>query len=165
MTEDLLAGLLALSALVCLLVAGIFLAFSNFVMKALARLSAPCGIAAMQSINVTVLNPLFFLLFFGTVVPCLIAAMASVADWADPRAPYLLAGGLLYPLGTVGVTMVCNVPLNNALATADPNSEQAAGLWSRYLRDWVFWNHVRAVAAIAAAVAFLIALGMAAPPT
>jgi len=38
------------------LVGGIFFAFSSFVMKALARVPSAEGIAAMQSINVVVLN-------------------------------------------------------------------------------------------------------------
>ena len=45
-------------------VAGIFFAFSNFVMKALARVPPAQGIAAMQSINVVVLNRWFFAVFF-----------------------------------------------------------------------------------------------------
>src|SRR4029453_8846365 len=47
------------------LVAGIFFAFSNFVMKALARVPAAQGIAAMKSINVVVLNKWFFAVFLG----------------------------------------------------------------------------------------------------
>ena len=56
-----------LSALGAGLVAGIFFAFSSFVMKALGRLPRDQGIRAMQSINVTVLNPWLFSAFFGTV--------------------------------------------------------------------------------------------------
>ena len=66
--EYLLFILTLLAALGSGLVAGIFFAFSAFVMSALGRVAAQCGIAAMQSINVTVLNPLFFTVFFGTAV-------------------------------------------------------------------------------------------------
>jgi uncharacterized membrane protein len=51
------------AALGCALLGGLFFAFSNFVMKALMRIPAPSGIAAMQAINVTVLNPLFLGLY------------------------------------------------------------------------------------------------------
>ncbi|WP_010496926.1 hypothetical protein [Paenibacillus elgii] len=57
---NLLFGLTYASALGSGLIAGLFFAFSTFVMSALARLPAEQGIAAMQSINVTVLNPLFY---------------------------------------------------------------------------------------------------------
>ena len=55
------------SALGSALVAGIFFAFSTFVMKALGRLQPEQGIAAMQAINVTVLNPWFFTVFFDAI--------------------------------------------------------------------------------------------------
>jgi uncharacterized membrane protein len=60
-------------------------------------------------------------------------------------------GSLLYVIGTFLVTMVCNVPLNDALAVADPTSGDGARLWAGYLTNWTFWNHVRTVAALAAA--------------
>ena len=41
------------------IVGGIFFAFSSFVMAALARIPAAQGIAAMNSINAVVLNPIF----------------------------------------------------------------------------------------------------------
>ena len=50
------------------LIGGVFFAFSSFVMKALARVPSPEGIAAMQSINVTVLNASFLGAFMGTAV-------------------------------------------------------------------------------------------------
>ncbi len=104
------------------LVAGIFFAFSNFVMKALARVPPAQGIAAMQSINVVVLNRWFFALFFGTAVSCLALAITSFVRWQKPDAGYLLVGGLPYLIGTILVTIACNVPLNDALAAVDPSS-------------------------------------------
>jgi len=49
-------------------VGGVFFAFSAFVMKALAQLPASRGVAAMQRINVVVLNPLFLGVFMGTAL-------------------------------------------------------------------------------------------------
>jgi uncharacterized membrane protein len=42
----------------------------------------------------------------------------------------------IYVLGMFAVTMVLNVPLNDALAAADPSSSEGAALWARYLKDW-----------------------------
>jgi uncharacterized membrane protein len=42
----------------------------------------------------------------------------------------------LYLVGTVGVTIAFNVPLNNALAIVKPESAEGAILWAKYLRDW-----------------------------
>lgn len=158
MTDSLLFVITLLATLGCGLVAGIFFAFSTFVMSALARLPAAQGIAAMQSINIAVINPWFLTVFFGTAVACLGLAVAALLRWDAPGAGWLLAGGLLYPVGTILVTMGGNVPLNNALATADPAGAAGATLWHRYLDRWTLWNHVRTAAALAAAAAFILAL-------
>lgn len=118
------------------LVAGIFFAFSNFVMKALVRLPAAQGIAAMQSVNVVVLNKWFFAVFFGTAVVCLLLAVLSLLRWHTPGAAYLLIGSMLYLVGTILVTILCNVPLNDALATVDPTSAEAGPVWTNYLKTW-----------------------------
>lgn len=147
-----------LSALGCGLIAGVFFAFSSFVMSALAQLQPAQGIAAMQLINTTVINPLFMTVFLGTAVACLFLAVSSLLKWHQPGAAYLLIGSLLYLIGTVLVTIVFNVPLNDALAKVDPSSTDGAKLWVSYLANWTVWNHVRTVAALAAAAAFTIAL-------
>ena len=65
----------------------------------------------------------------------------------------LLACGqfTLYLIGTIGVTIAGNIPLNDALAIVAPGSTDGATLWARYLTDWTFWNHVRTAAAVVAA--------------
>jgi len=138
--------------------AGIFFAFSVFMMTALGRLPPPMGIAAMQSINAAILNPLFFLVFFGTAVLCLLAAIAALVEWPLPEAFYVIAGSVLYLVGALLVTMQRNVPLNLALNRSNPESSEAALLWLRYLREWTAWNHVRTVASLAAMAAFILAL-------
>jgi uncharacterized membrane protein/ketosteroid isomerase-like protein len=156
--KDPISVLTLVAALGCGLVAGIFFAFSNFVMRALGSVPSTSGIAAMQSINVVVLNRWFFAAFFGTAACCLILVIASFVYWQRPGAAYLLLAGLLYLVGTILVTIVCNVPLNNALAAVDPASAEAAQTWADYLKTWTLWNHVRTVAAIAAAALFTVAL-------
>ena len=140
------------------LIAGVFFAFSTFVMPALARLQPNQGIAAMQSMIITAINPLFMLVLFGTAVVCIFVIITLLPKWNQPGTAYLLVGSLLYLVGTIGVTIAFNVPLNNALAIGDPSSTESANLWARYLIDWTFWNHVRTVAALVAAAVFTIAL-------
>jgi uncharacterized membrane protein len=147
-----------LSILGCGLIAGVFFAFSTFVMAALARLQPAQGIAAMQSINITAISPLFMTALFGTAAVCLFLAVSSLQKWHQPSAVYLLVGSLLYLVGTVGVTIAFNVPLNDALAIAKPEDAQSANLWSSYLSNWTFWNHIRAASALAATASFAIAL-------
>jgi uncharacterized membrane protein len=147
---DLLALLTALGAAT---VGGVFYGFSTFVMKALAQLPAAQGVAAMQRINIVVINPWFMGALMGTLL--LSIACVVVAVMAGSAA--LLAGGLLYALGTFGVTMAFNVPRNNRLARLDPASSDAAAYWPTYVREWTRWNHVRTGAAlVAAACAVLV---------
>ncbi|WP_454814222.1 anthrone oxygenase family protein [Labrys neptuniae] len=140
------------------LVAGIFFAFSNFVMPALGRVAPASGIAAMQAINVTVINPGFMLAFMGTAVLCLGLALGSwfwLGEWSGKL---LLAASLVYLVGCVGVTMALNVPLNDALAAALPETAQASELWQRFLVDWTFWNSVRTAASTVAMMLFTLVL-------
>ena len=146
-----------ISVIGCALIAGVFFAFSTFVMNALSRLQPAQGIAAMQSINITAINPLFMTALFGTAATCLLLSVSTLSKLSQPDAVYLLGGSLLYLIGAVGVTIAFNVPLNNALAIADPTSTQGENLWAKYLTDWTFWNHVRTVAALIAATLFMLA--------
>jgi uncharacterized membrane protein len=139
------------AALGCGLVAGVFFAFSSFVMRGLGRLPAAQGIAAMQAINVTAVSPPFMVALFGTAVACLAVAIESGRRWGEADAVAGLAGSLLYLLGAIAVTILANVPRNDALAAIDPASAAGARLWSDYLRGWTAWNHVRTVASLAAA--------------
>ena len=104
------------------LMAGLFFAFSNSVMGALARLPEAEGIAAMNSINVVILNPLFLTVFLGTAAVCVIAAAMALFQWNAAGSVWLLAGSLFYLAGIIVVTMAFNVPLNDALAAVDPAS-------------------------------------------
>ncbi len=148
--------LMLVAALGCGLMAGVFFAFSTFVMPALARLQPPQGIAAMQSMNITAINPLFMIALFGTAFACLFLAVSVLFKWHQPSAFYLLAGSLLYLIGAIAVTIAFNVPLNDALASVKPDSPEGATLWARYLTDWTFWNHVRTIASLAAAALFTV---------
>jgi uncharacterized membrane protein len=158
MIDNLIFVLTLVSALGCGLIAGVFFAFSGFVMKALAQLPPAQGIAAMQSINIIVINPMFMTAFFGTAATCLLLAVSSFFRWHKPGAAYLLAASLLYLVGTILVTILFNVPRNDMLATVAPTSAEGASLWTIYLTGWTAWNHVRTAAALAAAALFSIAL-------
>lgn len=146
-----------LAALGCGLIAGAFFAFSAFVMKAFARLNPEAGIAAMQSVNIAVINPVFLGVFMGTAAACAILIVSAFWRWQDAGSAYSVIGGGLYLLGTFAVTVVFNIPRNNELAVAKPSDPESAKLWARYLKEWTAWNHVRAAAALAATLALIFA--------
>lgn len=139
------------------MIGGVFFTFSNFVMNALERLSAEHGAEAMQHINVTVQNPAFFTAFFGTGVLAVTAAVVALASATAPAPPAAVAGAALYIVGSVGVTIAFNVPLNERLGRSQPEEADRSGFWRHYLRVWTRWNHVRTIASLVAAVLFIVA--------
>jgi uncharacterized membrane protein len=147
-----------LAALGSGLMAGLFFAFSAFVMQALGRRTAPVGIAAMQSINETILNPVFLTVFLGTAVLSLGLAVLSAVGWSEVGAGWRLVGALLYLLGSIGVTMLFNVPLNNRLAKVAPESADSAALWQHYLTSWTAWNHARTIGCLGATGSFILGM-------
>jgi len=139
------------------LMAGLFFVFSVTVMAALARLAPANGLAAMQSINVVILSGTFLSVFMGTALISAVLVVAWFLGWAPAGGLYLLAGSIVYLIGIIGVTMVFNVPMNDALAAAQPESSEAATFWQQYLSTWTMWNHVRTIAGIGALALFILA--------
>ena len=142
----------------CGLAAGVFFAFSSFVMPALGRLPAPQGIAAMQSINRLAVTPVFMTQLFGTALACLALAVWVLASPGEASEGLVIAGSGAYLVGNIVVTMVGNVPLNDALDAVDPDSAEGEALWRQYLRRWTTLNHVRTVTAVLAAGLLIAAL-------
>lgn len=151
-------GLTLAAALGCGLNAGVFLAFSSFVMPGLDRLPPEQGVAAMQSINVTAVRPVFMTVLFGTALLCVVLVVWGAVSLGERPSPWLVAGGAVFVLGTIVVTGAANVPLNDALESLDPGAAGAAREWAGYVHDWTLWNHVRAVTGLLAAGAFTVAL-------
>lgn len=145
------------AALGCGLMAGVFFAFSTFVMKGLSELPANQAIAAMQFINAAVTRSLFGAAFIITPLICGLTIIVALWRWQSPVSIYLFSGGLLYLIGSLLVTMVFNIPLNDTLASVAPNDPNRANLWSGFLESWVFWNHVRTITSLAATAMFTIA--------
>lgn len=158
MSDDVIFVVAVVAAVSSGVIAGLLFAFSSFVMRGLRALPPAQGIAAMQSINAAVNNPVFMLAFVGTAVINLVAVIVAFASWDTPEAVYLLVAGLLYLAGVFGLTGGYHIPRNNALANVDPAADDAADWWRRYAAEWTTWNHVRVFAGIAAAVVFSVSL-------
>ena len=156
--DDVIFVLLLTGAIGSGLIGGLFFAFSNFIMRAFDRLPPVQAIAAMQAINVTVLNRVFFLAFFGTAAISAGLCALAVPQLPQPGAQLMLVGALLYPVGSVLVTVVFNVPLNDRLAAVSLSGRDLDTSWQDYRRAWTAWNHVRTIASLAAAATLTICL-------
>lgn len=148
--------LLWFNAIGCGLIAGLYFAFSAFIMTALGRIEPAGGIAAMNSINEIILRSLFMPLFWGTTLASVALVVAALVGWHEPGAIAMLVGGVVYFVGMFVCTIAFNVPLNNALAAAGPARDTS--VWQRYLTDWTRWNHVRTIACTVACALFIYAL-------
>jgi uncharacterized membrane protein len=108
------------TALGCGLSAGVFFAFSSFVMPALDRLAPAQSIRAMHSINKLAVTPVFMTALVGTALACAVLGVWAVTSWGERPAALVLAGAALFLVGAIVVTMAANVPLNDALMTSTP---------------------------------------------
>lgn len=123
--------------------AGIYFAFSFFVMQALDAAGQQTGMAAMQSINRVIVKSPFLPLFFASSLACLLLVIGGAMQWGTAGAWQMVGGGALYLVGMLIVTMIGNVPLNNALEAVDAHGPAGEAMWRRYLQRWLPWNHVR----------------------
>ena len=144
--------LLTIAAIGAGLMAGVYFAFSDFIMRALNRLDAANAVDAMNAINEVILRSWFMSLFFGTTLLYLLLAVLALFDWSDPNAPLLLTAGLTYFWGMFLCTVFFNVPLNNRLVKAKKGGIDKFQLWSHYYKYWTRWNHLRAANSLVACV-------------
>jgi uncharacterized membrane protein len=136
--------------------AGLFFAWSVSVIPGTRKVADMTYLETMQSINRAILNPAFFLIFFGSLI---VLAAASFQQYWNER-PYwlILAATLTYLIGTLGVTAFGNVPLNDSLDVLqlqDLTPKQIVDFRKRYEGPW---NRLHLVRTICAVLAFLLAL-------
>jgi uncharacterized membrane protein len=151
--------LAALAALIATgLAAGVFYAYATSVMPAFDRLPPQQAIDAMRTINVVILNPVFFASFLGALVLLPAATTLAWVTGLESAAALLLAASLAYGLGTFGVTVAVNVPLNEALARLPDSSAAPSAVWAAFAGRWNRWNQIRAASAVLALVLTGLAL-------
>lgn len=138
------------------LMAGLFFAFSTFIMKAFAEIPSDAGVHAMRSINRVIINPWFIVAFIGTSVLSVVIGTIAIIGKAGEGGVWFLTAAALYLAGTILVTGTKNVPLNNQLENV-PDAEVDA-FWQHYLTKWTHYNHSRAVASSLAVVFYGIGL-------
>jgi uncharacterized membrane protein len=150
---------LQLAIIAYALVSGVFLAFSDFIMRSLAHTGGIGGVDAMQAINREVFRWVFMTLFIGMApVSLAIAAYGGFVAGNGPGIMFVMAG-LIYFVGCFGVTVLFNVPMNEALAGMDASSDTTRDYWmGTYLPRWTFWNSVRTIASTLSATLLLVGL-------
>jgi len=138
--------------------AGVYFAFSAFVMKSLEAIDASTGVIVMQSINRVILRSAFLPLFFASSAVSVVLVVLAAMELSAPGAQALLLAGIVYLVGMLLVTVARNVPLNNALEATAASGPEASAMWRHYLSRWTAWNHVRTVSCSIALCLFIVAL-------
>lgn len=157
MIEHYSRGLTLTAAIGAGLSAGVYLAFSTFVMPGLRKQSPRSAISAMNSINKAApSSPLLMLVLFGTAIVCVLVMIAGIQRH-DAATAWQVAGAALY-LISVLILVGYHVPHNDQLMKVDPNGAGAGATWSHFYSAWMAWNHARALAAFGSATALVLAL-------
>ncbi len=136
------------SILFCGAIFGFFYAWVCSTMWGLDQADPRIAIAAMQAMNASVRNGVFFPAFFLT--PFVLAVTAGVAYRGQfrPAAFWFASAGFIYLIFGLFLTMGVNVPMNEALATVDIPEDVGAAeiIWQDYSPRWQFWNQLRTIA-------------------
>jgi uncharacterized membrane protein len=140
------------------LIAGLFYAYSCSVNPGLGKLSDENYLSAMQSINREILNPVFFMSFMGTLILLPLSTWVQYSNPAPVRFYLLLGATLVYGVGTFGVTIFGNVPLNNMLDAFHIQSGSPETLNQQRELFEKPWNQLHAIRTVANAVALLLVL-------
>lgn len=140
-------------------VAGVFFAFSGFVVSGLDRLPPAEAARAMQEINVTAPRPPLMLALFGTALVVAALAVLAFIGQAGGAGGWVVAAAVVYLVCAVGVTAAANVPRNDRLAAAPEGDAGAlAAAWAGFRPGWTAWNHVRWLGSTAACGCLVAAL-------
>jgi uncharacterized membrane protein len=149
--------ILMIAGMAMALVAGVFLGFSDFIMRGLLQAPASQGAAGMVGLNRTVYRSLFMVLLM-LFVP-VSGALGVVALWQFEGAgqALTLAGGVAYLVGVLAVTGLGNIPMNMRLDAMDGQPDETANYWPRYVQRWTRLNHSRTTGSVLAALCWLAA--------
>ncbi len=137
--------------------AGLCFTWSNAVTTGIGRLDDLGYLNAFQQMNRTILNPMFFIVFFGPLLLNLVniylfKSTSSTIIWL------LIFATVTYFLGVVLITIFGNVPLNEMLDKTDLSSASVEEL--RNLRETfeVKWNRLHLIRTLTSAISFLLLL-------
>ncbi len=137
-----------LSLLLCGAIFGFFYAWVCSTLWGLDAADPDVAIAAMQAMNASVRNAVFFPAFFGTPVILILTAILSYFSQRRVAALAFATSAVVYVVGAFLTTMTVNVPMNEALAaiTIPENLEEARQIWQRFSNRWQVWNLIRTIA-------------------
>ncbi|HTN16603.1 MAG TPA: DUF1772 domain-containing protein [Chitinophagaceae bacterium] len=145
-------GLLLTTALCTALMAGLFFAYSFSVVPGLGQLGDYEYLRAMQSINRAIQNPFFFIPFFTAV---LLLPLSAYRMKDRTRKRLLQAAAACYTIGVMLVTIIGNVPLNNAIEAMELHNMSVLELKAQRFAFEPLWNRLNMVRTVCSSLAFV----------
>src|SRR5699024_1048122 len=110
--------------------------------------------------NRGVLNPAFFIIFLGPVLLLLVSSLLQLREAINASFWLMLCATVAYLTGTVGVTVLGNVPLNNVLDPVmmnDLSVKELKRIRHSFESKWNSFHAVRTVFSIISFILLLIA--------
>ncbi|MFG2608674.1 anthrone oxygenase family protein [Streptomyces anulatus] len=146
---------LVLATIVNGLYAGFMLTFLIAIMPGIADLTDEQFTAAMRRFNEKVPGPVFLVLFLGVVALPAAAFFTGLGEHGEAAGPAIL-GALICGVAGHLVTVIGNIPLNNALAASEGGDDSAAR--AAFESRWNTLHQVRTAFALVACVLLAVAL-------
>src|SRR6266496_2700134 len=153
--------LLIITVLLTSLTAGVFFGYSTSVNWALRKLKDDGYIRTMQHINKVIENPLFLAAFMLPLLLLPLVAFLYGGPLNAPRFMLLAGAAFLYIIGTFGVTVAGNIPLNktlDAIVVDSASPEELSAARKRFEGPWNGLHTIRTLFAIASVVLLVWAL-------
>jgi len=135
---------------------GFFFAWSVSVILGTKKVGHLTYLETMQSINREILNPVFFIVFFGSLIA--LGITTSLQFNNKTVFVLVLASTIIYLMGTFGVTAFGNVPLNNELEALNITKLNPVELKDFRTYYESAWNHFHGIRTISSMVSFILLL-------
>jgi len=146
------------SVVLTALSAGLFYAWVVSVIPGTKKISDQAYLETMQTINREILNVGFFIIFFGALFFLLGSTYLQYKVKMDSAFYLTLMATLIYAFGTIGVTMLGNVPLNNLVEALDLSTFRAEDYRNARLAYEGRWNTLNLFRTISALISFILIL-------
>ena len=136
--------------------AGFFFAWSVSVILGTKKVGHLTYLETMQNINREILNPVFFIVFFGSLIGLVITTYLQINN--KTVFVLVLASTIIYLIGTFGITAFGNIPLNNELEALSITKLNLLELKDFRTYYESAWNHFHGIRTISNMVSFILLL-------
>ena len=149
---------LFLAVVTTALSAGLFYAWTISVVPGLKNITTRSYLEAFQSMNRAIINPWFFIIFFGSLILMILSAYFQFRVQLNHTFWLIVGGTIFYLIGVIGITMFGNVPLNETLDAANINALNTDELESLRVSIESKWNRLNVIRTLFAVLSFIILL-------